>query len=93
MKLHKEWLLKAGHDLESVKILYQSGKDLLDICAYHTQQCSEKSLKAFLVYKKQEIEKTHNLVFLLSQCKRFDEDFENLKKEAVFLNPFATQFR
>lgn len=93
MKLHEEWLLKAIHDLESSKILYQSEKQLFDICAYHTQQCAEKSLKAFLVYNKQEIDKTHNLVFLLSQCKVFDKDFEKLKDEMVFLNPFSTQFR
>lgn len=93
MKLHEEWLYKAENDLKSSKILYQSNKDLLDICAYHSQQCAEKSLKAFLVYKKQEIDKTHNLISLIAQCKVFDIDFENLINEAVFLNPFSTQYR
>ncbi len=89
MKLHEEWLFKAENDLESSKILFQSNKNLFDICAYHAQQCAEKSLKAFLVYKKQEIDKTHNLVTLISQCKTIDVEFESLAKEIVFLNPLS----
>lgn len=46
MKLHEEWLLKAGNDFESARILYDSGKPLFDVCVYHCHQCAEKSLKA-----------------------------------------------
>ncbi len=93
MKLHEEWLYKAENDLESAKLLLNSDKNLLDICVYHTQQCAEKALKAFLTYKEQEIDKTHNLLFLISKCRIFYPEFENLKKEIVFINPYSTQFR
>lgn len=93
MKLHEEWQYKAQNDLDSARLLFNSGKNLLDICVYHTQQWAEKALKAFLVYKEQEIDKTHNLITLISKCKIFDINFEELKDEAIFLNPFSTQFR
>lgn len=46
-----------------------------------------------MVYKKQEIDKTHNLPSLIFQCKTFCPEFDTLKKEVVFINPYATQFR
>ncbi len=68
MKLHEEWLFKAENDLESAKILLNSKKPLYDIAIYHTQQCAEKSLKAYLTFKKMEIEKIHNLILLTNFC-------------------------
>lgn len=93
MKLHEEWMYKAENDLESAKCLLSSSKKLFDIAVYHTQQCAEKALKAFLVFNELEIDKTHNLVTLNIRCKEFYPDFENLKTEIVFINPYATQFR
>jgi HEPN domain-containing protein len=55
MKPHEEWLFKALHDIESSKLLFNKNKNLFDIAIYHTQQCAEKSLKAFLAYKEQEL--------------------------------------
>ena len=46
-----------------------------------------------MVYKEQEIDKTHNLPLLTSKCKTFNPEFENYKNEIVFINPFSTQFR
>ncbi len=48
MKPHKEWLFKAEHDLKSAELLLQSVEPLYDIIVYHTQQCAEKALKAYL---------------------------------------------
>ena len=93
MKLHKQWLIKAEHDLMSSEVLIQAGEHLFDIAIYHTQQCAEKSLKALLVFWECEIEKTHNLVYLLSRCKEMDADFILIEEEAVFLNPFGTLYR
>ncbi len=93
MKPHDEWLFKAKHDLESSKFLYIEKKDLFDISIYHTQQCAEKSLKAFLAYKEQELEKTHNLIILVNICISLDSDFENFQEAAIYLNPYSTLFR
>jgi HEPN domain-containing protein len=48
MKPHEEWLFKAEHDLASSGYLLSSPDSLFDISIYHTQQCAEKSLKAYL---------------------------------------------
>lgn len=93
MLSHEEWLFKAEHDLESAKFLMTSQKQFYDIAIYHTQQCAEKPMKAFLAFKEQEIDKVHNLMVLVNQCSSYDSEFESLKQSAVFLNPYATIYR
>lgn len=92
MKPYEEWLLKADHDLKSAELLVKNS-ELLDTSIYHTQQCAEKALKAFLVYHEQEIEKTHHLKIILERCILIDESFTGLTEHAIFLTPFATGFR
>jgi len=93
MKPHDEWLYKALHDIESSKLLFNEKKNLFDISIYHTQQCAEKSLKAFLAFKEQELEKTHNLIILVNICISLDTDFENIQEATIYLNPYSTLFR
>jgi HEPN domain-containing protein len=93
MKPHEEWLLKAAHDIESSELLFAENKDLIDIAIYHTQQCAEKSLKAFLAYKELDLEKTHNLIILVNMCMKHDPEFKNIMEDAIFLNPYSTLFR
>ena len=93
MKPHEEWLYKAGHDLESAKILMDAPGPLYDIAIYHTQQCAEKSLEAFLSFSEKEIEKIHNLTVLLGLCAEIDNDFNSLRDDAIFLNPYSTLYR
>lgn len=93
MKPHEEWLYKAGNDLESAKYLLSSPKPLFDIAVYHTQQCAEKSLKAFLAYNANGIDKTHNLKMLVENCIGIDGAFKELIDDCIYLNPFATLYR
>jgi len=69
---HNAWLIKANHNLKAARKLTKSCDEakelLLDIAIYHAQQCAEKALKGFLVFKKQCIEKTHDLEFLVKEC-------------------------
>lgn len=93
MKLHEKWLLKAKHDLSSSKKLFEGVNPIYDTAIYHTQQCAEKALKAFLVYQEQEIEKIHDVSKLLKSCSKFDKSFLELKDDALTLTPYATEFR
>ncbi|HQO03368.1 MAG TPA: HEPN domain-containing protein [Spirochaetota bacterium] len=93
MKPHEEWLYKAGNDLDSAKYLLSSPKPLFDIAIYHTQQCAEKSLKAFLAYNAREIDKIHNLKMLAENCMAIDETFNDLIDDCIYLNPYATLYR
>lgn len=62
MQGHEEWLKFAFADLKTAKVILRSEEDLvIGNALYHAQQCSEKALKAYLVYKKHSIMKTHDL--------------------------------
>lgn len=93
MKLHENWLLKASRDLKSSKILIKEDDEVLDISIYHTQQCAEKALKAYLVFREHPLEKTHDIEHLIEKCSKYDLEFNNLMDEAELLNPYSTQFR
>jgi HEPN domain-containing protein len=93
MQPHEEWLFKAEHDLRSAELLCQSRDPLLDIAIYHTQQCAEKAMKAFLVSQGRMVEKTHNLALLVEQCTAIDGRIGELIDDALFLRPFATLYR
>ena len=91
MQKHEEWLFKAEHDLESAKGLFNLG--LFDTAIYHTQQCSEKVLKAYLVFKNQPLPKTHNLDMLCLLCIDLDSEFDNIYLDALDLNGLDVTFR
>jgi len=93
MKPHEEWLFKAEHDIKSAELLFFSQEVLYDISIYHTQQCAEKSLKAYLAYRGKEIDKVHNLKMLVEECIEENEDFNTIYTECMFLNPYATLYR
>jgi HEPN domain-containing protein len=61
--------------------------------AYHSQQSAEKALKGYLIFKKQEILKTHDLIKLVGLCAKLDANFAQVYDIAEHLNPFATKFR
>ena len=93
MKSHEEWLFKAEHDLLSSKKLIEGDNPLLDTAIYHTQQCAEKALKAFLCFSKNPLVKTHDLNELVKMCTDIDPEFEKLFDYVEELNPYSTTFR
>jgi HEPN domain-containing protein len=93
MNLHENWLVKAKNDLKSAKKLMK-GKDIIkDTAIYHCQQCAEKALKAFLLYNKKPLKKTHDLELLVDLCIEIDKDFDEIYDLAVTLVPYSTLFR
>lgn len=88
---HERWLEFAKYDLVSARGLLKI--EVFSTCVYHCQQCAEKSLKAYLVFKGERIIKTHDLIFLVDVCRKFDVDFDRIKKDAKAIKPFATEFR
>ncbi len=91
MQNYEKWMLKASSDLRGAKILLK--EESFDLCVYHAQQCAEKMLKAYLVYKEQEIRKTHELELLVKLCKEFDASFNVLSNDAIELAPYCSKFR
>jgi HEPN domain-containing protein len=89
---YKAWLVKARSDFK-MAIAGEKDPETFDGAVYHTQQCAEKALKAFLVFKKQPIRKIHDLGILLESCIGLSDDFIELKELVRELNPYATYFR
>jgi HEPN domain-containing protein len=90
----KQWCLKADNDLKAGKDEIVTTRPATDTVCFHMQQCVEKYLKAFLVYHGHEVQKTHNIAFLLKQCGEIDSSFEEIKAiGASVLSAYAVDSR
>jgi HEPN domain-containing protein len=86
----KAWIAYAEEDLGSAKLLFKAKKPFFSAVCFHAQQCSEKYLKALLIFKDFDFPKTHDLVTLDSMCNQngiftgFDtQQLADLTKHAV----------
>ncbi len=93
MMPHDRWLASARRDLKSARLLLDGDSELTDTAIYHTQQCAEKSIKAFLIYHKHEVPRTHDLRFLIDESSKIDPAMMELLDNALLLNPYSTIFR
>jgi HEPN domain-containing protein len=60
------WVEKAEHDFRAAEHAMELAEEgLTDIVAFHCQQCAEKYLKAFLLYRGVPFPRTHDLRLLL----------------------------
>ena len=91
MRMHEQWLSSAEEDYESAVLLLSSKK--LKTAIFHAQQCGEKALKAFIVFKNQPIQKTHNLIVLIRLCMNIEPDFNNIINLAFNLNGLDVEYR
>ncbi len=64
---------------------------ILDSACFHCQQAIEKSLKAFLCFHGNDIERTHNVIFLLNECSNFDPVFGTV--DPLNINAYPVQAR
>ncbi|MFO7882636.1 MAG: HEPN domain-containing protein [Kosmotogaceae bacterium] len=89
----KEWLDYAHHDLQAAEFLMKMTPKPLEIICYHCQQSAEKTLKAFLAFKNQEIPKVHDLTYLLDKCVELSPKLKKLQQEALDLTDYSTIVR
>jgi HEPN domain-containing protein len=89
-----EWIQKAEDDFFVAQAMYRSRKHpVYDAVCFHSQQCAEKYLKAFLQEHDVDIPKTHKLLDLLRLCKENDPALEMLISDLIILDRFAVQVR
>jgi HEPN domain-containing protein len=69
----RNWLFRANEDISVANRLasYNLEYYTSTIC-FHAQQAVEKFLKAFLIFHDIDFPKTHDLDFLLLECKKID---------------------
>ncbi len=89
---YKDWIEKAERDLEVAKFLF-SESDFTDTAGFQLHQAAEKSLKAFLLFHKNEYPLTHNLIHLINQCGIYNEDILDYIDECERINGYYIEAR
>ena len=93
-EMANQWLQKANDDYISATILMEKVvPPQIEIACYHSQQCAEKALKAFCVFKGEELQRTHNLIVLCQLCMTLDSGFSALISDCARLTPYSVQTR
>ena len=88
------WTKKAENDLRTTELcLNIKPTPPTDTICFHAQQCAEKYLKAYLIYKEVEFEKIHDLGDLVSLCSTKDPGFKEIYDTVKELTPFAVDVR
>lgn len=88
----KEWILKAGHDLGSAKLIYMHIPEYFDTIAFHCQQATEKYIKSVLEYYEIEFERTHNLIYLLELLSQKIKISEEQFDKAISFNVLVCRY-
>jgi HEPN domain-containing protein len=94
LDLAKDWLRYAKSDLTTAKYMFNDiNPKETEISCYHTQQCAEKSLKAYLISRETDPPRTHDLVELNNLCATHEPSFSSMQQYCVFLNPYGVHVR
>lgn len=90
----KTWLDFADEDLgfATTGLNDQQTHFFPQIC-FHFQQAAEKYLKAYIIARRLEFKKIHELPTLLQTCERDNSDFRILKRDCDFLTEFYFEAR
>ncbi len=91
-KRYFDWLERAECDLDSARILKDNDGDNCN-AAFHCQQCIEKALKGYLLYKTEKHVDGHNLTFLCRSACRIDRKFDEWLDESTSLNRYYIETR
>jgi HEPN domain-containing protein len=72
----KEWIILAEGDLKTAKDELSAPEPFTNTVCFHSQQCVEKYLKAYLTFSGKPFRKTHDLTELINECIELDPDFK-----------------
>lgn len=90
----QQWVNKAEDDFRvASRELATADQPSYDAICFHSQQCAEKYLKAFLVEHEASFPRTHVLVDLLILCLAIEADFETLRPDLEDLTVYGVQVR
>lgn len=92
-ELTRQWLKVAADDLRLAELANQADPPMLSGVVYHCQQAFEKALKAFLVWHRQPVPRTHALPDLVILCDQIEPTFSTLAASAAQITPYGTAFR
>ena len=89
-----EWVAKAESDFATARILLEHGEEnIVDMVCFHSQQCIEKYLKAFLNEHAINFPRDHSLPPLVKLCRTIDDQFEELWDDTASMEGYAVAIR
>ena len=80
-----DWLFHANLDFLAAKNLIKDTR-CYNSAAFHCQQCIEKALKGYLLFKKHKLYDGHNLTWLCKQAALTDQSFTKWIGKSTLLN-------
>ncbi|OGR87601.1 MAG: hypothetical protein A3A86_08015 [Elusimicrobia bacterium RIFCSPLOWO2_01_FULL_60_11] len=92
-RIAAEWFSKAESDLNFAKASFK------DFDEFYSQMCLlchdavEKFLKGFIIAKGRKPKKIHDILVLLKECQKIDEDFASFAQECRILNRYYTPLK
>lgn len=93
-EIAREWVDKAVNDYDAAELtLHGREAPIVDAVCFHSQQCAEKYLKAFLQDHLVRFERRHELIPLLELCLTVDTEFEILRGTLQSLEQYAVLIR
>jgi len=87
------WLAKADDDYQLIERLAAEADEFPAIVAFHSQQVSEKYLKALLVVHQIDFPKTHDIKQLLALLRPAEPEAAAQLADARWLTPFGAAMR
>ena len=91
-KRYFDWLFHSYQDHLAAEVLINDER-LYSIAAFHCQQCIEKALKAFLLFKNRKLFDGHNLTWLCKQAALMDQSFTKWITKSTILNRYYIETR
>lgn len=91
-KRYYDWLERSEEDLKAAGLLAQNG-ETLNAAAFHCQQCIEKALKGYILFKTKSHLDGHNLTWLCRQAVKYDGRFTEWLDESAALNRYYIETR
>lgn len=91
-KRYHDWLYHARVDMLSADLLRANPACALS-AAFHCQQCAEKALKAFVLFRTGRLVDGHNLTWLCKQAVGLDRSFTQWLDESAYLNHYYIETR
>jgi len=74
----REWIFLAEGDLKTAEDELAMPEPFTNTICFHSQQCAEKYLKAYLTFLGKPFKKTHDIAELIELCRENDKEFDNL---------------
>ena len=90
---YKLWFEFAKNDLLVARELNVEKHFVQKAILIHSQQAIEKYLKAFLLFHKESIIRTHDLLILCKMCENFDQSFLPFEEDLAWLSTNYLQSR